>query len=201
MTGEFTSCVDYARKGVEAGERRAVPHFRCEMYTNLGLAQLLSGDAAGAVTTLEHVVALARESRTLLWEGRALAYLAEAYLAEGDRQRARATADEAVAAAKDHGARVQCECAARLARIRVLLGVEGAAARGEIETELAELGKLIDKTGAESYRPFLHEEQARLSRLRGDDRAADRDLREAHRLFREVGAIGHVERLARELRP
>jgi class 3 adenylate cyclase/tetratricopeptide (TPR) repeat protein len=199
MTGDVASAVDCARKGVEATERRAVPHFQCETYTNLGLAQLLSGDSAAAIAALEHVVALARESRMILWEGRALAYLAQAYLAEGEAQRARVTADIAVVAAKDHGARVQCECAARLARIRVLLGTEGAAAKAEIEAELAELRKLIDWTGAESYRPFLHEETARLARLLGDGAEADRDLREAQRLFRAVGATGHTERIEKEL--
>jgi hypothetical protein len=42
-------------------------------------------------------------------------------------------------------------------------------------------------------------ERAELSRLRGDGGASERDLREAHRLFTEMGATGHAERLAREL--
>jgi ATP/maltotriose-dependent transcriptional regulator MalT len=169
------------------------------MYTNLGAAQLLSGDPAAAVTTLEHNVSLARNQRARLWEGRWLAYLAEAYLATGDARRARASADEAVAAASDHGARVQCECAARLSRARVLLATEGAAARNEIESELAEMERLIEKTGAVSYTPFLFEERARLSRMLGDHGASECELRKAHRLFVEMGAAGHAERLARDL--
>jgi hypothetical protein len=160
---------------------------------------VLSGDSAGAVTTLEHVIALMHKSRMLLWEGRALAYLAQAYLAEGDRQRARTTADAAVAAAKDHGARVQCECAARLARVRILLSIEGATARDEIQAELGTLERLVEDTKAESYRPFIHEERASLASLLGDDAARARELREAHRLFIDMSATGHAERLAKEL--
>ena len=33
----------------------------------------------------------------------------------------------------------------------------------------------------------------------GDDATQERELREAHRLYTEMGATGHAERLAREL--
>ncbi len=47
--------------------------------------------------------------------------------------------------------------------------------------------------------PFILEERARLASLRGDPGAHQRELREAHRLYTEMGATGHSERLAREL--
>ena len=38
-----------------------------------------------------------------------------------------------------------------------------------------------------------------LARLRGDEAARERALRNAHRLYTEMGATGHAERLAKEL--
>ena len=45
----------------------------------------------------------------------------------------------------------------------------------------------------------VHEESAKLGRLHGDEAARERELREAHRLYTEVGGTGHAERLALEL--
>ena len=41
---------------------------------------------------------------------------------------------------------------------------------------------------AKSYKPFLDVERAELARLTGDEAARERELREAHRLFIEMGA-------------
>ena len=49
--------------------------------------------------------------------------------------------------------------------------------------------------------PLLHEARAELERACGDAAAAERELREAQRLYAEMGATGHAERLARELAP
>ena len=77
---------------------------------------------------------------------------------------------------------------------------EGAAASGEIQAALKEAQALVEETGSRSQEPFIHEELAKLARLTGDDATYQRDLREAHRLFTEMGATGHAERLAKELK-
>jgi len=77
--------------------------------------------------------------------------------------------------------------------------LEGTEALQTIETLLEEVSQLIDQTGAERWRPHLHVERAELCRAREKTEAARRELTEAHRLFVEMGATGHAERLAREL--
>ncbi len=47
--------------------------------------------------------------------------------------------------------------------------------------------------------PFLSEESAHLARLLGDEEGCERESREAHRLYTEMGAMGHAERVGREL--
>ena len=105
---------------------------------------------------------------------------------------------EAIAVAKRQGQPVH-QCEATIAHVRCLRELEGADARQTIETLLEEVSQLIEQTGAERWRPHVHVERAELYRLTGDTDAARRELTEAHRLFAEMGATGHAERLAKEL--
>ena len=44
-----------------------------------------------------------------------------------------------------------------------------------------------------------HEERANVARALGDEAAREHELAVAHRLYAEMGATGHAERLAREI--
>ena len=59
--------------------------------------------------------------------------------------------------------------------------------------------ELAGQTGAKAIEPLVHVELAELARQSGDEEGHQRELREAHRLFTEIGASGHAERLAGEL--
>jgi hypothetical protein len=88
---------------------------------------------------------------------------------------------------------------AQLSLARVLLADDGANARHAIEEALARALELVEKTGAKAYEPQILEERAELARFLGDEATRERELREAHRLFAEIGATGHAQRLAKEL--
>ena len=64
---------------------------------------------------------------------------------------------------------------------------------------LDESATLIDEHGILLFAPTLHERRAKLATLLGDDAGRERELREAHRLYTEMGAVGHSERVGREL--
>ena len=85
---------------------------------------------------------------------------------------------------------------ALLTRARALLGSEGASCAAEVERTLSDASALLDETEARCREPIVHEISADLARLRGDEATRDRELREAHRLFLEMGAAGHAERIA-----
>ncbi len=125
----------------------------------------------------------------------ALCFLAEAKLGQGDPRAALELADEALADARQSGGRL-FEMDALLTRARALLGSEGASCAAEVERTLAEASALIDETEARCREPIVHEISAELARLRGDEATSKRELREAHRLFVEMGATGHAERIA-----
>ena len=165
----------------------------------LGAALRLNGQWQEAIELHEQALRTARERRTGL-EGEALhlAYLAEAYLAGGDLPRARAAAEAGVVAGRRIGARVH-EQEAQRSFARVLLRQEGVAAAAAVRAALDRAEALIRETGAKNCQPFVHLERAELARLLRDEAAYQRELREAHRLFLEMGATGHAERLGQEI--
>jgi hypothetical protein len=88
------------------------------------------------------------------------------------------------------------ETQATLALARVLLSASDTAARAETEAALDRVMVLAADSGAKAVVPRVHEQRAELARLNGDEARHDRELREAHRLYAEIGATGHAERLS-----
>lgn len=58
---------------------------------------------------------------------------------------------------------------------------------------------LVKEMEARSEEPLVHVELAELARRTGDDAGRERELREAHRLFTEIGADRYAAALSREL--
>jgi ATP/maltotriose-dependent transcriptional regulator MalT len=144
-------------------------------------------------------LAISRERGTgFQFEPWTLATLAEAYLARGDGPRARATAEQAVALARGSHIKV-FEPITLLSLARVLLASEGAAARAEVKAALSRALALAKEMEARSEEPLVHVELGELARLTGDDAGRERELREAHTLFAEIGADRYAAALTREL--
>jgi hypothetical protein len=59
---------------------------------------------------------------------------------------------------------------------------------------------LVGETGGKALEPFIRVELSNLARLAGDEPARQRELREAHRLFLEIGAPIRAAEVAKELR-
>jgi len=71
--------------------------------------------------------------------------------------------------------------------------------RVEIEAALTETDAWLEMSGAKSYEPFLHVERAEIARLMGDEATRECEVREAHRLFTEIGAPIRAAEVAKEL--
>jgi hypothetical protein len=110
---------------------------------------------------------------------------------------AEARAREALDVARVRGIRMGSRGPLLLARI--VTRARGTTARAEVEQLLEESVAYIEESGTRAWDPLLHETRAELGRACGDTPAAGRELREAQRLYAEMGATGHAERLAREL--
>ena len=144
-------------------------------------------------------MAISRERRTgVQFEPWTLATLAEAYLARGDGPRARDTAEQAAALARASHIKI-FEPITLLSLARVLLATEGGDARAKVKAALSRALALAKEMEARSEEPLVHVELGELARLTGDHAGRERELREAHRLFAEIGADRYAAALAREL--
>jgi hypothetical protein len=163
----------------------------------LGMAFLLERDWGQATAAFENALASMHSNAVGLWmETMALDRLAEALLGAGD-----------LAAAEDRARKARELAHTRQARMgfrpmllaRIVARARGGTARAEVEQLLEESIAYVEETGARAWLPLIHEARAELERAGGDAAAAERELHEAQRLYAEMGATGHAERVAREL--
>jgi adenylate cyclase len=194
LVGNGPEALAHGRRAAELAEEAGFATGISLAYGGLGYACISEARWREAVEALE--TAEERGARTIPPN----AVAARAWLGLGDAERARRAADEAVAAARSSGWRVY-EINAQLALSSVLVETKGAAARAAVEGALSRAEQLVQETGCRSSQPLVHLERAQLMGVLGDPAGRERELREAHRLFSEMGAKGHAERVARELSP
>jgi class 3 adenylate cyclase len=194
--GEPEAVHGHAQQFLEIAERIGDSFSRSWAWLWLGQAEQMRGEWRQAIAALERSLAISRERRSAV-EGDALrlAMLSESYLGFGDAERARALAEEALAIAQTPNHVIQ----GNLALARVLLDSAGPDARAEIEAALARALDVVRESGSKAYEPLVHVELAELADQSGDEEGRERELREAHRIFTEIGATGHAQRLAGEL--
>jgi tetratricopeptide (TPR) repeat protein len=172
---------------------------RTRAHLWLGVAQIRNEAWEPAIDELEQALSIARQSQqSLAHEAQMIAYLAEAYLGGGEDRRARELAMEAVALARGQGARPN-ECQAQITLARALSKSENTDRTEDVKAALDRARELAEDMGARPFEAQIHEVSAELAALLGDDAGREPELREAHRLYTEMGATGHAERVAREL--
>jgi tetratricopeptide (TPR) repeat protein len=199
VTGDVHSALAAARRATESAEKIGSGLARVVAHGANGTALALAGEWQAARESLEFALATARADRVALFmEAHYVATLAEAQLHLGEAARARELAAEAIVLASRQEIRV-AEVRAQLAQARVLLALDGASAQEQAEAALARALVLVRATGARAYEPQIYVERARLAGLLSDAPGRQQWLREALRLFTEMGATGHAERVAREL--
>ena len=199
LLGDGGSALRQARQGLEMAEASGSPALQALALGFLARAHELAEQRAEASEVAEGALAIGRTRRVyLLVELDYLDVLAHAYLGSGAPARAREVAEEAVARARERGTRVH-EIRALLARAHVLIATEGAPARSRVEADLRDAADVIEATEARVFTPQVHVERAALARVLGDEATRQRELREAHRLFTEMGATARAEGVAKEL--
>jgi len=198
-SGDVSGALTHAHRALERAEENGAPVAQVLAQVVLGIALVVNRQWSAAEETERRALALAQERGVgfgiTAW---ALCFLAEAKLGQGEPRTALELADEALADARQSGGRL-FEMDALLTRARALLGSGDASCAAEVERTLAEVSALIDETGARCRAPVIHEVSAELARLRGDEGTRQRELREAHRLFAEMGATARADDLARQL--
>jgi tetratricopeptide (TPR) repeat protein len=200
FAGELGDAPALAREALASSERAGSSFSQVHSLTRaVAEVQLFQGDFERAIASLERALAITRERHTALErEPDIMAQLARAHLVAGDLARAATLAGEALAMARTRGSRVG-EIRALEARARALLARGDAGEAAEIEALVERMAALAEETGMRLHLPQAVELRAELAGLRRDPAARERHLREAHRLYTEMGATGHTARLAGEL--
>ena len=190
----------HAQQFVESAERMGDAFSRSWAWHWMGWAEGMLGAYPQAVEGLERSLAISRDQRSAV-EGEAtrLSTLAEAHLGLGETDKARRLVGEALASVAAGCSQRYVEIDAQVALARILMDSPGAGARTEIEAALSRALEVARELEAKAYEPIVHEAMANLARLLGDEDERERELREAHRLFTEIGATGHAQRLTAEL--
>jgi class 3 adenylate cyclase/tetratricopeptide (TPR) repeat protein len=196
--GDPVASLQHARRAFETAERSGNSFDRAMAIHELGTAQLASGQWSTAMDSAERALAIMRETGAGLgFEPWVLLDLADALLGAGDHTAARQHVEEGLERARAQSS-PKSELELLLLRARVLARTEGERARAQIERDLDQAQALIEQTGYRIREPLLHERRAELARLDGDGARQERELREALRLYTEMGATGHAERVASE---
>jgi hypothetical protein len=198
VTGEAVPALAHGREAVDYAEWMGNPAARSIAYLCLGLANVLKSAWHDALEVLRTALTIGRERRVLVNDGGVLAVMAAAHLGLGDSAKALTLAEEAIAVCRRSGVRFW-EFSALRTRMRALRDLHGLDAKRDIEAALADADAWLEMSGAKSYEPFLHVERAELARLTGDEATRERELREAHRLFTEIGAPIWAAEVAKEL--
>ncbi len=194
--GDGASAAAHAANAVAIADATGSGFSRVLAYKALGVASCLNGEWRAAIDALERAIAIGREERANRFEEPSiLAWLAEAHLGVGDPESAALRSAEAVAIGRRLNARLY-ECEAQLARAHAWVVRDGARARSAATRALARAAELLEQTGAETHRPFLHERRAALARALGDEDLAAVETLAARRLFEAMGALGHAARLS-----
>jgi tetratricopeptide (TPR) repeat protein len=197
--GDSERAMTHAQQAIEIAERIGDAFSRTWAWSWMGAASLLGGHWSRAIDAIERAQAISEERRTAAdAESWALAWLAEAHHGLGDAERATGLARDAVRLARLREQPAP-EIVANVGLGRILLAAQGLGARDEIEAALRRAQELVDETGARAHEPTIHVELAEFARQNGDDAERERELSEAHRLFTQIGATGHAERVAGHL--
>jgi tetratricopeptide (TPR) repeat protein len=198
-TGVAPGALAHARESLELTEKMANHAGRVIANREMGVAYILNEDWDDALSALNRALAIAHEHETgLHYEAAILVNLARVHGELGHASEALALAKQAVEVAQRSGTKFR-EVQAEIEWARALSTEGRAGLRTEIDGHLDAASRLVEETGGESQRPMIREVRAKSARGLGDHAQYDRELREARRLYTEMGATGHAERLAREL--
>ncbi len=198
MTGDQEDVLAQGRRSFEISDGLGSSFARVIGLWDLATAHALEGNTDEARSLYEEALGISRETSTARsMIPRLLAQLADVCLAQGDLKTARKCSDEAVSAVGKYLARGY-EPHVLLSRARILLQMDGKEGVAAVRETLDRAAEASEETRSRCWAPFIHEARAALARVMGDEAEQQREMREAERLHREMGALGHAERLAGE---
>jgi tetratricopeptide (TPR) repeat protein len=197
-SGETATVLASARQSVEVAERVGVPFLVVLSLLSLGDAFRLEQRYEEALEAYEKALGAIEAKRVgLNWRPLIVIGQALVYSTFGEHEKAIAQARSALEECVSAGD-LFSEVLAQWALPRVLLTAGDPGLHEEVEATLERAEALCAERSVRLLLPRLLEVRAGLAERHGDPQEARRQLREAHRLYTEIGATGHAKRLAGE---
>jgi tetratricopeptide (TPR) repeat protein len=199
LSGDFRTGLAAILRAREELRDYAVPPAEVFHYQMLGIAHTLVEEWQEAKSALEQSLAISVEHRAFLQQaGETSAWLARVYAELGEFDKAREAAAESERAGKHIGS-IRTTSTLHFARARTAWKSGGAAARDEIELELAAGLRAAQDVGARLLEPYFHLEWATLYGACGEAERSREQLERAHALFVSMDSERNAERVARRL--
>lgn len=192
LSGEFRPAIVAAEKGLTEAEKYGSGFFRAIAMRGYGLALSLNGRHDEAINVLAEITPLVvKGAAAHQFEANHLATHALALLRAGREVEAEAMARSARASAYDAGSRIW-EIIAWLVWLELPAQPQR---REEAQSGIRRVASLIEFTGAEGFRPWLHVARAHWA---SDPRTRSAAQREAQAGFEAIGAQGYARQLAEQ---
>jgi class 3 adenylate cyclase/tetratricopeptide (TPR) repeat protein len=189
--------VEQIANHVERTDRAGLHLLRVQGRVALAEAQLAAGRLRDATETIDTAIAIARETVASTYILTGFERIrAQILLEQGELVPARELVEALVAGGAFTPAGL---VGVRLVLARALTVCDAAGEQSRIETILDELSSHSAVFEAPPMQAAVRVERSRLARALGDDAGWERELREAERMYAEMGATGHVERIEKEL--
>ena len=199
VVGDGSTALASARKVIQLAEVLGTPGARAWAMMDIGTAHLIEGRWDDAIDALERGCSITRDSNSYRFnEAWSLARLARAYLARGDHVKARETAELAIRLSREQEM-ITSECEGQVALARTRVSEDAALDEPAIESSLIRAAALIETRGSRRLIPEIHEVRAAVAKRKGDTAGRSEQLLEAQRLYAEMGAPRHAERVAEEI--
>jgi tetratricopeptide (TPR) repeat protein len=201
LLGGPESGLQQAQRAFDLAEDLGNGSSRVIAHASLGIAHTLEANYADAISMIEKALELIEELNThRTFRPRVLASLAEAQAFSGLLGEACRNAEEAISQTGGGGVGAYAVYA-RLVMVRICLGEGADSLVDKVPACLGSAEDLIEKYDIACYRPHALELRAHLAQRAGDVQSFSRLATEARRLYREIGAHGHEERLAGSMGP
>ena len=192
LFGRFADARNACRVAMNLAETAGDPYGRAMSAVWFGTTSYWAGDLDEASKWIDY----SRDVMSTTTTGGALHAMADARLAylqvaRGESHRARTTAVQTIEFCVERELYFYLEPWAAHAHACVACGDAHTA-----RAALSELQRLIEQTGQVLYQPFFHERRAEYARAFGGEWNFETEVETACRLFRNLGAEGHAERVS-----
>jgi class 3 adenylate cyclase/tetratricopeptide (TPR) repeat protein len=193
--GHAQEALRLTRRALEIAETLGSPLSRVVTRANCGEVGAFLGLWPDTESWGQEGVEILRQHQVvIMFEPLLLAYWAEALAARGEGARAEELIAEAITKAQSFNGRL-VESRAHLARARILRRASASADAGAIAAALLTAEKLAREIGLAAWLGWIAEEHAALALAGGDEAKHRAHLDRARRLYEDIGATGHIERL------